>query len=111
MNTIRLQQIGEPASERRSLVASSDNSRWQHADSAGGNVGVVGDSMLGKGVGVNAGYLLGQEAARHPAEVRAAIVAQASHGETNAGHTGTMERSRLTTGGAKGGRKVERPRP
>jgi len=44
--------------------------------------------MSGKGVGVNAGDLPGQDAARHPAEVRAAIVAQASHGKTNAGKSG-----------------------
>ena len=53
---------------------------------------------------------------RHPrkrgrAEVRAAIVVQASHGKSCAGKTGTMERSRVTTGGAKGGRKVERQTP
>ena len=85
MNTIRLQQIGEPASEWRSPAAMSGGHRWQDAFAAGGNVGVVGDSMLGRGVGVNAGDLPGQEAARLPAEVRAAIVAQASHGKTKAG--------------------------
>lgn len=52
---------------------------------------MVGDSMSGKGVVVNAGDLLGQDAERHPAEVRAAIVAQASHGKSNAGKSGTME--------------------
>ena len=67
--------------------------------------------MSGKDDGVNTGDLPGQDAERHPAEVRAAIVAQASHVKTNAGKTGCMERSRVTTGGAKGGRKVERPRP
>jgi len=60
---------------------------------------------------VNAGDLPGQEAARLPAEVRAAIVAQASCEE--AGEPGHAERSRVTSGGAKGGRKVnsegERP--
>ena len=76
----------------------------------GGDVRVVGDSMSGKGVGVNAGDLPGQEAARHPVEVRAAIVVQASRG-TVAGTTGTAERSRVTTGGAKDGRKVERQGP
>jgi len=49
---------------------------------------VVGDSMSGKGVGVNAGELPGQDAERHPAEVRAAIRAQASHGKSNAGKSG-----------------------
>ncbi len=67
--------------------------------------------MSGKGVGVNAGDLPGQDAARHPAEVRAAIVAQASRGKTSAGKTGTAERSRVTTGGAKGGREVDRQGP
>ena len=53
---------------------------------------------------MNAGDLPGQEAGRFPAEVRAAIVAQASHGEP--GETGSAERSRVTTGRAKGGRKA-----
>jgi hypothetical protein len=43
---------------------------------------------------------------RNPAEVRAAIVAQASRGKTDDGTTVTTERSRVTTGGAKGGRKA-----
>ena len=47
--------------------------------------------MPGKGGDVNTGYLPGQDAARHPAEVRAAIVA------VKPGNAG----------GAKGGRKVE----
>ena len=45
------------------------------------------------------------------AEVRAVIVALASHGKSKAGKTGTMEPSRVTTGGAKGGREVERQNP
>jgi hypothetical protein len=36
---------------------------------------------------------------------------QASHGKSDAGKTGTMERSRVMIGGVKGGREVERPRP
>ena len=48
---------------------------------------------------------------RGRAAVRAAIVVQATHGKSDAGKTGTMVRSRVTTGGVKGGRKVERPRP
>ena len=55
MNTIRPEQLGEPASEWRSLVAISDNPGRLNADSDWGNVEVVGDSMLGKGVGVNVG--------------------------------------------------------
>ena len=55
---------------------------------------------------MNAGELPGKEAARFPAEVRAAIVAQASRGENKSGETGTTERSRVMTGGAKGGRKA-----
>lgn len=112
MNTIRPQQTGEPAGYRRSLDVKRNDHRHQNAFIAGGDVGVVGGSMSGKGDDVNAGDLPGQDAARHPAEVRAAIVAQASHGKTNAGkRSGTMERSWVMTGGAKGGRKVERPRP
>jgi len=48
---------------------------------------------------------------RHLAGVRAAIRAQASRGKSSAGKTGTTEQSRVMTGGAKGGRKEERPRP
>jgi hypothetical protein len=48
---------------------------------------------------------------RDRTEVRAAIRVQASRGKTNAGKTGTTERSRVTTGGTKGGREVERSRP
>lgn len=62
---------------------------------------------------MNAGDLPGQEAERFPAEVRDAIVAQASRGENKPGETGAAERSRATTGGAKGVRKAnpegERP--
>lgn len=54
------------------------------------DVGVVGDGMSGKGGAVNTGDLLGQEAARLPAGVRAAIVAMKPG----------------NAGGAKGGRKV-----
>ena len=53
---------------------------------------------------MNAGDLPGQETERFPAEVRAAIVAQAGRGES--GKTGATERSRVMTGGAKGGRKA-----
>jgi RNA-directed DNA polymerase len=53
---------------------------------------VVGGSMPGKGVGVNAGELPGQDATGRPAAVRAAIV--------------TTKRG--NSRGAKGGRKVER---
>lgn len=55
---------------------------------------------------MNAGDLPGQEAERFPAEVSAAIVAQASCGENGPGETGTTERSRVMSGGAKGGRKA-----
>ena len=52
---------------------------------------MVGGSMSGKGGAMNTGDLPGQDVARHPAEVRAAIVA------TKPGNAG----------GAKGCRKVE----
>ena len=52
---------------------------------------MVGDSMSGKGGGVNTGDLPGQDVARHPAEVRAVIVA------TKPGNAG----------GAKGGREAD----
>ena len=48
---------------------------------------------------------------RDRAEVRAAIRVQANRGKTNAGKTGTTDRNRVTTGGTKGGREVERSRP
>lgn len=69
---------------------------------------MVGGSRSGKGCVVNAGDLPGQEAREtvHPAGVRAAIVVQASRGKTKDGKTVTAERTRVMTGGAKGGRKA-----
>jgi len=57
---------------------------------------------------VNAGDLPGQDAREivRPAGVRAAIVAQASRGKSDDGKTVTADQSRVTTGGAKGGRKA-----
>lgn len=55
MNTIRLQQTDEPARNWRSLDAKSSDLWRNDAFAAGGDVGVVGDSMSGKGVVVNAG--------------------------------------------------------
>jgi RNA-directed DNA polymerase len=56
---------------------------------------------------VNTGDLPGQECAqRIAAEVRAAIVAQASREKSKDGTTVSTERSRVTTGGAKGSRKA-----
>ena len=111
MNTIRPQQTGEPPRDWRSPVATSDSLRWQYAFTIGGDAGVVGGSMSGKGVAVNVGDLSGQDVARHPAGVRAAIVVQASHRKTKAGKSGTVERSRVMIGGVKGGREVERQKP
>jgi RNA-directed DNA polymerase len=66
---------------------------------------VVGGGRSGKENAVNTGDLPGQDSAkRNPAEVRAAIVAQASCG--NDGTPVAAERTRVTTGGAKGGRKA-----
>ena len=67
---------------------------------------MVGGGRAGKESAVNAGDLPGKEAERLPAGVRDAIVAQASRGENKPGETGTTERSRVMTGGAKGGRKA-----
>lgn len=68
---------------------------------------VVGGSRFGKGCEVNAGDLPGEKSSKEePAGVRAAIVAQASRGQNQYGTTETMERSRVTLGGAKGGRKA-----
>jgi RNA-directed DNA polymerase len=69
---------------------------------------VVDGSRSGKESAVNAGGLSGQDGrgTAHPAGVRVAIVAQASCGKTEDGKTETAERSRVTTGGAKGDRKV-----
>ena len=54
---------------------------------------------------MNTGDLPGQDSAlRNPAEVRAAIVAQASRGEDGA--PVAADRTRVTSGGAKGGRKA-----
>jgi hypothetical protein len=94
MNTIRPRQTGEPAPEWRSSAASSGGSRRTDAIASGGDVGVVGDSMSGKGVVVNTGELPGQDAARHPAAVRAAVRAQASRGKAKAGKSGHAARRR-----------------
>jgi len=107
MNTIRQSQLGEPASEGRSFGAQKRQSDGaQETEAPMEDAIVVGGSRSGKDRVVNAGDLPGQEAARPPAGVRAAIVAQASRGKTEDGNTVTTEPSRVTTGGAKGGRKA-----
>jgi hypothetical protein len=74
--------------------------------------GVVGGSRSGRGCAREDGRpARAGSRKRHPAGVRAAIRVQASRGKTNAGKTGTTEQNRVTTGGTKGGRKVERSRP
>ena len=74
--------------------------------------GVVGDSRSGRGCACEDGSPVGAGHRRRcPAGVRAAIRVQASRGKSSAGKTGTTERSRVTTGGAKGGREVDGPRP
>jgi RNA-directed DNA polymerase len=85
------QQIGEPASEGRSLDASSIDQELQNTEAVPETGEVVGESMSGKGSAVNTGDLPGQEAVRRLAGVRATVVA------TNPGNAG----------GAKGGRKAE----
>jgi hypothetical protein len=73
---------------------------------------VVGGSRSGRGCAGEDGRPAGAGSRKRlPAGVRAAIRARASRGRSKAGKTGTMERSRVTTGGAKGGRKVERQGP
>lgn len=67
---------------------------------------MVGGSRCSKERVVNSGDLSGKGAVRHSAGVTAAVVAQASRRKTEAGKSGTAERSRVTTGGAKGGRKA-----
>jgi len=95
VNTIRPRQTDEPARDRRSLAAIGGNRSRRDTEAAIGVVGVVGGSMSGKGGAVNTGDPSGQDAGRCPAGVRAAIV--------------VLKRSNVR--GAKGGRKVERPRP
>ena len=90
MNTIRRIQTGEPASQRRSLGGEAlQPERVIDTEARAGDVSVVGGSGTGKDDVVNAGELPGEDAARCPAEVRAAIVARKS---------GNAD-------GAKGGRK------
>ncbi len=91
VNTIRPQQNDEPASDRRSLAATSSKPGRGDAEPVLQDVGVAGGSMSGKGGVVNTGDLPGQDVERHPAEVRAAIVVSKS---------GNAD-------GAKGGRKTE----
>ena len=110
MNMIRQSQIGEPARERRSFGAPTRQSDGAQDTEASAEAAiVVGGSRFGKDRVVNAGDLLGQDASDqtgHPAGVRAAIVAQANRGKSEDGTTVTTERSRVTTGGVKGGRKA-----
>jgi hypothetical protein len=74
--------------------------------------GVDGGSRSGRGCAREDGRPAGTgHRKRCPAGVGAAIVAQASRGKSRAGKTGTTERSRVTTGGAKGGRKTDGGRP
>jgi RNA-directed DNA polymerase len=71
---------------------------------------VVGGGRSGQESAVNTGDLPGQEtAARSPTEVRAAIVAQANR--VQEGTTPGAERTRVTTGGAKGGREANASSP
>ena len=105
MNTIRHSQDDEPARERRSLDAREGIDLWgTTTQSPTGDGCVVGGSRSGKGCEVNAGDLPGQDPKGTPAEVRAAIVAKAGCGQD--GTPVSAERSRPTTGGAKGGRKA-----
>ena len=74
--------------------------------------GVVGGSRSGRGCVREDGRPAGAgRRKRFPAGVRAAIRVQANRGKSSAGKSGTTDRSRVTTGGAKGGRKVERRKP
>ena len=73
---------------------------------------VVGGSRSGRGCVREDGRPAGAgRRKRLSAGVRAAIGAQANRGKSSARKTGTTDRSRVTTGGAKGGRKVERQGP
>ncbi len=114
VNTIRRDQSDEPPGYVRSLPLQKEaDLRGKATQSPVGIGRVVGSGRHGKESAVNVGDLPGKDTTRCPAEVRAAIVAQASRRKTNAGKTGTAERSWVTTGGAKGGRKVnpEEARP
>jgi hypothetical protein len=95
VNTIRLIQIGEPASYWRSLTVPARHSEThpQNTIIDEGNVWVVGDSMFQKGRYVNTRDLLEKAFVEKQtlAEVRAAIVV----------------RKRSNVRGVKGGRKVE----
>ena len=86
-----------------------------HVPSHGGTCAVssvVGGSRSGRGCVREDGRPAGAgRRKRHPAGVRAAIRAQAIRGKSSAGKSGTTDRSRVTSGGAKGGRKVERQMP
>lgn len=107
MNTIRPQQIDEPASKWRSLAATCSNQEHTDTEVASGTVGVVGGSMTGKGGAVNTGDLSGQDVERRQAGVRSVIVAQAGLETKHGGTTSTQEQRRVTTAGAKDGRKAD----
>jgi len=108
MNTIGHSKEDEPASERRRLDSEKRIDLWgRDTEAAKDSCRVVGGSRFGKGCEVNAGDLPGKDSSKgKPAGVRAAVVAQASRGQKQDGTTVTTERSRVTIGGAKGGRKA-----
>ena len=114
VNTIRLWtwtslrgtgEVGSPGNTRRTVRVPSHGGTRAISN-------VVGGSRSGRGGAREDGRPAGAGSLQgHPAGVRAAIRAQANRGKSSAGKTGTTGRSRVTTGGAKGGREVERPRP
>ena len=94
------------------LEPSRSNARVPSHGGTGVTSGVVGGSRSGRGGASEDGRPAGAgRRKRLPAGVRAAIRVQATRGKTSAGKTGTTSQSRVTTGGAKGGRKVERQGP
>lgn len=85
---------------RQSLSVNTEG-QWVHA-------GVSGNSMSGKESDSEDGRPVGIRPRRkvRPTGVRAAIRAQASRVDNQAGKTGRAERNRLIPGGAKGGREA-----
>lgn len=114
VNTIRLWtwtslrctgEVGSPGNTRRTVRVPSHGGTRAISN-------VVGGSRSGRGGVCDDGRPAGAGSLQgFPAGVRAAIRAQANRGKSSAGKSGTTGRSRVTTGGAKGGREVERPRP
>ena len=114
MNTIRHDNENEPAGKRRSDDSLSEIDLWGlNTDKSKDSCRVVGGSRSGKGYAVNAGDLTGQDSLeKEPGRSQSRRSSASKPWETR--HDGepiTTEGSRVTIGGAKGGREANTSSP